>query len=71
MHDHLSNVEFWALLAQDQCATAYSQAMYCRQRAQTAGESRGVAAYYRATAVDAQNDAAVRSALIRSQLGIV
>lgn len=71
MHDHLSNAEFWALLAQDQCATAYSQAMYCRQRAQTASEDRGVAAYYRAVALDAQRDAAVRSAYIRQQLGIV
>lgn len=70
-HDHLSNIEFWALLAQDQAAAAYNSAMYCRQRAQNSSEDRGVAAYYRATAVDAQHDAAARSALIRQQLGIV
>lgn len=70
-HDHLSNTEFWALLAQDQAAAAYSSAMYCRQRAQTVSEDRGVAVYYHEVASAAQRDAAVRSAYIRQQLGIV
>lgn len=71
MYDHLDNSEFWAALEQQSVALAYSTAMYCRQRAQTASEDRGVDAYYRAVALDAQRDAAVRSSYIRQQLGIV
>lgn len=71
MYDHLDNVEFWAFMEQQTAALSYATAMYCRQRAQTSSEDRGVAAYYREVAMDAQRDAAVRSAYIRQQLGIV